>query len=114
MEVVMTASKKEIGCLPSLRRRLEKRFMAMIDHDRSKQVTRGYNIVAAGWAGASNPYSYPNPNLNPNNHKHLERSFFHFLTQSPWTDQQMDNRPTCCNGSTDGRTKPLIESLVRD
>ena len=27
-----------------------------------KQVTRGHNIVADGWAGASNPHPFSNPN----------------------------------------------------
>ena len=29
---------------------------------KKKQVTRGNNIVADGWAGASNPQPHPNPN----------------------------------------------------
>ena len=30
-----------------------------------KQVTRGNNIVADGWAGAANPHAYPTPHPNP-------------------------------------------------
>ena len=45
-----------------------------------KQVTWGHNIVADGWAGASNPH--PHPECPPLIHKkHLKRSFSHFSTR---------------------------------
>ena len=34
---------------------------------KNKQVTRGHNIVADGWAGASNPQPHPKP-LSIHNH----------------------------------------------
>ena len=81
-----------------------------------QQVTRGHNIVADGWAGASNPHPHPMP---PHQHtypkKHLKCSFFHFSTRALRTDRQADGRT---NGQTDGwtdqRTKPLIELRVRN
>ena len=30
-----------------------------------KQVTRGHNIVADGWAGAANPHPHPTPHPTP-------------------------------------------------
>ena len=55
-----------------------------------QQITRGYNIVADGWAGASNPHT----------HNHLEYSFFHFSTRLPrtdgWTDKPMENLLYSC------------------
>ena len=54
-----------------------------------EQVTRGHNIVADGWAGASNPHPHPMP---PHQHtypkKYLKRSFFHFSTRGLRTDGQ--------------------------
>ena len=35
-----------------------------------QQVTRGHNIVADGWAGASNPHTHPNP---PPTLKHTQK-----------------------------------------
>ena len=69
-----------------------------------EQVTRGHNIVADGWAGASNPHPLPMPHTHTQK-KHLKRSFSHFSTRvhGP-TDRRTDGR-------TDGRTKPLIELL---
>ena len=59
-----------------------------------QQITRGYNIVADGWAGASNPHT----------HKHLECSFFHFSTRFPrtdgWTDKPMENLLYSCLPAT--------------
>ena len=80
-----------------------------------QQVTRGHNIVADGWAGASNPQPHPNHTPNPSrthlqtnkqyqlqNHKY---AFFAFLTRA-W-QLERDQR-------TNGRTKPLIELRVRN
>ena len=33
-----------------------------------EQVTRGHNIVADGWAGASNPHPHPDPPQHSNIH----------------------------------------------
>ena len=49
-------------------------------------MTRGHNIVADGWAGASNPHSHPTQMLK----KHLKRLLPHFSTRG--------------HGRTDGRT----------
>ena len=66
--------------------------------DKLKQVTRGHNIVADGWAGASNPHPHPMP---PHQHtypkKYLKRSFFHFSTRGLRTDRRTD-------GPTDGQS----------
>ena len=32
---------------------------AIVLKEKEKQVTRGHNIVADGWAGASNPHPHP-------------------------------------------------------
>ena len=65
-----------------------------VTQDDPKQVMRGHNIVADGWAGASNPHPLPMPPTNTCiKKKHLKRSFFHFLTRALRT-----------NGPTDGRT----------
>ena len=61
-----------------------------------QQVTRGHNIVADGWVGASNP-----PDTLKHTKKNLNRSFSSF--------QLYNLRRT--NGPTDGRTRPLIEQL---
>ena len=58
-----------------------------------KQVTRGHNIVADGWAGASNPHF--DPTHPPTAHKHQKRSLSYFSTRAhgrmdQWMDQQMD------------------------
>ena len=67
-----------------------------------KEVRRGHNIVADGWAGASNLHPHPKPQTLLHIHKHNKypkRSFFHFSTRSPLHNY----------GRIDGRTKPLIE-----
>ena len=71
-----------------------------------KQVTRGHNIVAEGWAGASNPHLHPMPPTNTHK-KHLKRLFFHFSTCALLTDGRT-------NRQTNGRTKPIIELRVRN
>ena len=70
-----------------------------------KQVTRGHNIVADGWAGAANPYSHPTLHPIP------------FPTQTlTQTAPKSSFSPfsTCADGPTDRRTKPLIELRVRN
>ena len=62
----------------------------------SKQVTRGHNIVAYGWAEAANPHSHPTPYPTPfptQTHKASKTVVF---TLAGPTDQQT-------NGSTDRR-----------
>ena len=94
---------------------------------KEKQVTRGHNIVADGWAGASNPHPHPNPihtlTHTPSTHKHTQKvsktsvfPLFDSITMMDGpTDQRTDGRT---NGRTDqrtdGRTKPLIELRVRN
>ena len=72
----------------------------------SEQVTRGHNIVADGWAGASNPH----PNLKPT-HKHtsiLKARFSAFQLNHHGPTDQRTNRPM------DQQIKPLIELRVRN
>ena len=77
-----------------------------------QQVTRGHNIVADRWAGASNLYTHPKP---PPTLKHTQKvsktlvsPLFNSMTTSDgrtngWMDRQ-----------TDGWTKPLIELRVHN
>ena len=86
----------------------------------NKQVTRGHNIIADGWAGASNPHPHPRP---PHTHSHThtiapaasKMRVFAFSTRSSRTDRRTDG-PTDrrTDGRTDGRTKSLIELRVRN
>ena len=81
-------------------RRLYKRW--------KKQVTQGHNIVADGWAGASNPQPNPNPHPSHTNihKKYPKRLFFHLSTQSLPTNKRT-------NGPTDRWTnKGLLQSCV--
>ena len=68
-----------------------------------KQVTRGHNNVADGWAGASNPLANPNPPYT------LKRTQKVFNNTSFPTFRLM-----LMDGPTEGRTKPLIELRVRN
>ena len=69
--------------------------------DKLKQGERGHNIVADGWAGASNPHL--DPTHPPTTLKHLKRPLSYFLTRAHGRT----------DGRTDRRTKPLIELRVR-
>ena len=51
-------------------------------------MTQGHNIVADGWAGASNPHPHP----TPIHKKHLKCSLSHFSTTDRRTDQRTDQR----------------------
>ena len=62
-------------------------------------MTRGHNIVADGWAGASNPHPNPNP---PPTLKHTQKL-------SKTLVFPLFNSMTM----TDGWTKPLIESATK-
>ena len=81
-----------------------------------EQVTRGHNIVADGWAGASNPQPHPNPTPNhlyhnithPQTHtkttaelQYHKYMFFAFSTRAWWTDGWTNGET---NGPTDQRT----------
>ena len=66
-------------------------------------MTRGHNVVAEGWAGASNPQSHPNHTPNPppthshtndTNYSTLNTRFSHFQFErdkwsvtNGWTDK---------------------------
>jgi len=73
-----------------------------------KQVTRGHNIVADGWAGASNPHPHPNPSPTLKHTQKVSKTLvFPLFNSMTMTDKRT-------NGRTDGRTKPLIELRVRN
>merc|ERR1712042_184451 len=62
---------------------------------REQQTTRGHNIVADGWAGASNPH--PNPNSHPHTHKRTQKvsktlvfPLFDSISTDGPTDQRTD------------------------
>ena len=48
------------------------------ERKREKHVTRGYNITADRWTGASNPH----PHTPLSTHKHPDRLFFHFSSRT--------------------------------
>ena len=107
----------------------------------TQQVTRGHNIVADGWAGASQPHPHPNP---PPTHKHTQQvTRGHNIVADEWAGAANPHpHPTphpssfltqihtqkgskmlvfppfdSCwrtDGQTDERTKPLIELRVRN
>ena len=54
-----------------------------------KQVMRGHNIVADGWAGASNPH--PHPNIH-HTQKVSKTLFFHFVIPNQRPDRQNEFR----------------------
>ena len=76
-----------------------------------KQVTRGHNIVADGWAEASNPHPHLNPPPTLKHTQKVSKTLVFPLFNSMTTDRQTDG-PT--DQRTDGRTKPLIELRVRN
>ena len=39
--------------------------LVSVSQAEEKQVTRGHNIVADGWAGATNPHPHPTPHPTP-------------------------------------------------
>ena len=61
------------------------------DEGRQKeQVTRGQISLRTGGQGRPTPIHIPTP---PTKHKHLQRSFYHFLTLAHGrTDRRMDQR----------------------
>ena len=79
------------------------------EREREKQVTRGHNIVADGWTGASNPHLEPHSPPHTNILKKYQNCLLsHFSTRSYGpTNGRTDRR-------TDGPTKPLIELRVRN
>ena len=62
-----------------------------------KQVTRGHNIVADGWAGASNPHPHPDP---PPTLKHTQKV-------SKMLVSPLFNSVTMMDQRTDGLTDQL-------
>ena len=65
-------------------------------------MTRGHNIVADGWAGASNPNPYLNPSSTLKHTQKVSKTLVFPLFNSMTSD-----------GPTDGQTKPLMESLCQ-
>ena len=65
-----------------------------------EQVTRGHNIVADRWAGASNPNPHPNPHPTLKHTQIVSKTVVFLLFDSiitdqrtnGWTDQQTDGR----------------------
>ena len=62
-----------------------------------EQVTLGHNIIADGWAGASNPHPHPMPPPStPKPKKASKTLVFQFSTRGlrtdRWTDQRRDRR----------------------
>ena len=85
-------------------------------------MTRGHNIVADGWAGASNPHIHPNPPSTLKTTQKVSKTLVFPLFDSIITDRRTDGRtdgPTDgrtdrrTDGPTDGRTDPLIEMRRR-
>ena len=64
---------------------------------KKKQVTRGHNIVADGWAGASNPHPHPNPSTTLKPTQKVSKTLVFPLFDSFTTDGPTD-------GPTDGQT----------
>jgi len=66
-----------------------------------EQVTRGHNIVADGWAGASNPQPYPNPYPTLKLTQKVSKTLVFPLFNSIITDGPTDGRT---DGPTDGQS----------
>ena len=77
-----------------------------------KQVMRGHNIVADGWAGASNPHPHPKP--HPPTHKHTIKKYLNARFPTFQLDDHDGPMDGPMDGQTDGRTKPLLELRVRN
>ena len=70
-------------------------------------MTRGHNIVADGWAGASNSHPHLTPIPHTQTQKASKTLVFSLIDSLTQTDGPTD-------GPTDGRTKPLVEVRVRN
>ena len=101
----------------------------VLSKSKRKQVTRSHNIVADGWAGASNPHPHPKPST----HTQTADDMLIFAlfdswprTNGPtdrWTDGWMDGRTDGRNNGrtdrrmdewTNGHTDPLIDAFLTD
>merc|ERR1712002_656586 len=81
-------------------------FHAKFEDDESqlgKQVTRGHNIVADGWAGASNPDPHSNSHPTRKHSQKVSKTLVFPLFDSIITDGRTDG-PTDQHGRTDRRT----------
>ena len=93
---IYQVDKKALGELANLE------YIVSLKHSR-KQVRQGNNIVADGWAGASNPDPHPHPHPTHKNNKKLSRMLIFPLFYSVITDQ-----------GTDGQMKPHEQLRVRN
>ena len=78
-----------------------KKLIRLID----KQVTRGHNIVADGWAGAANPHPLPTPHptrlpAQTHTQKASKTLVFPLFDSCSRMDQQTDG---WTDGPTDGQ-----------
>ena len=81
----------------------EKIKLKKVQVNEEKQVTRGHNIVADGWAGAFNPHPRPNPTPSLKHTQKISKTLVFRLFKSMTS-----------NGPTEVRTKPLRELRVRN
>ena len=80
----------------------------------NKEVTRGHNIVADGWAGASNTHPHPKPHSIHKLTIKESKTLIVLIFNGPMdqgTNRQSDG---LTDQRTDGRTKPLIELRFRN
>ena len=75
-------------------------------------MTRGHNIVADGWAGASSPLPHPNlPHTQTYTKSTKNARFSTYKLNDQRTDGRTDGRT---DRRTDRRTKPLTELRIRN
>ena len=58
----------------------------------NKQVMRAHNVIADGWAGASNPHPQPNPHPTHKHTQKVSKTLVIPLFTSIITDRPMDGR----------------------
>ena len=79
----------------------------MVSHQELKQVTRGYNIVAHGWAGVYNPIPHPLPHSSNTNTTAVPK----IIPNARFHTFQLDHHgPT--DGPTNGRKIPVILIVI--